>query len=77
MRISLRAALGLAFAAGLTMTTGLPASRAATPIEKTLPGTTLGFLKIEDAAKLARLVLGQPGRSASVRPRHEADDGPG
>lgn len=51
MRISPRAALGLALAAGLTMA-GLSPIRAATPIEKTLPATTLGFLKIEDAAKL-------------------------
>ncbi len=52
MRISLRAALGWALIAGLTVTTGLPAGRAATPVEKTLPATTLGFLKIQDAAKL-------------------------
>lgn len=52
MRILPRAALGLALTAGLMISGGLSAARAATPIEKTLPSTTLGFLKIEDASKL-------------------------
>jgi hypothetical protein len=52
MRIALRrlATLGLLGMAGLTASS--PAARAEVPAEKSLPGTTLAFVKVEDAKQL-------------------------